>query len=251
MEVSANAAPWAAANGDKNAIRLVLGVNGVADLPIAVVDASDTTSDNSVFPAIVTHLKAGETLVVDAGVTRLRDFQALLAKGAQFVARMANIYDVQVVRRFQLPAGQQAQFEEWTLLTDERVQVGTPRSGGPLEARRVHWRKFNPKGMEVHRVIWTDRFELTPKRVFEIDRIRWRVEVQFRWLKSELGLDHLPSFNANGVQAFFLLVMLAWIGLRVFLARQKGIPVEQFSCAEALDAWRIAIENYLLTAGKP
>jgi len=250
VEVSAKAAPWAANNGDKNAIRLALGLNGVTDLPIAVLSASDTTSDNTVFPTIVTHLKAGETLVVDAGFTRLRDFQAILVRGAHFVARLASIYVVQVVRRLQLPVGQQAQFEEWSLVADERVRVGTPRSGGPLEARRVHWRKFTPTGKEVHRVIWTDRFDLTPKRVFEIDRIRWRIEIQFRWLKSELGLTHLPTFDVNGVQAFFLLMMLAWIGLRVFLARQKGIAVDQFSCAEALDAWAIAIEKYLLTAGK-
>jgi len=43
--------------------------------------------------------------------------------------------------------------------------------------------------------------------------------------------------------------MLAWIGLRVFLACQQGISVEQFSCAEALDAWAWVSENYLLTAG--
>jgi len=100
VEVSANAAPWAADNGDKKAIRLALGLNGVDDLPIAVLDASETTSDNTVFPTIVAHLQAGETVIVDAGFTRIRDFQTILVRGAHFVARMANIYEVQVVRVF-------------------------------------------------------------------------------------------------------------------------------------------------------
>lgn len=250
VEVSADSAPWAANNGDKNAVRLALGLNGVTDLPIVVLDASETTSDNTVFPAIVTHLQSGEMAVLDAGFTRLQNFQEILARGAHFVARMAQIYNIVVVRAFKLPTGGRAQYGEWRLLADERVLVGTPESGGPLEARRVHWMRLNSQGEEDHRYIWTDRFDLTPKRVLEMDRIRWRMEVQFRWLKSELGLDHLPSFDGKGVQAFFLLVMLAWIGLRVFLARQCGIPVEQFSCAVALDLWAIAIENYLLMEAK-
>ena len=186
-------------------------------------------------------------MVLDAGFTRLREFLAILAKGAHFVARFAAIYEVQVLHAFSLPPGGQAQFEEWHLLADERVlaALGTPRSGGPLEARRVHWMKLNKKGEEIHRFIWTDRFDLTPKRLFEIDRIRWRLEVQFRWLKRELGLAHLPTYDWQGVQAYFLLVLLAWISLRVFFARQCGIPVEQFSCAEALDAWERNMEESL------
>ena len=250
-EVSEAAAAWAADNGDKKAVRLAVGLNGVTDLPTAALDASDTTSDNTVFPAIVAHLKAGDTVVLDAGFTRLRNFLHLLKNGAHFVARFARIYTVQVLHAFQLPRGQQARFEEWHLMADERVLVGTPESGGPLEARRVHWWKLNEKGEEVHRFIWTDRFDLTPKRLFEIDRIRWRLEVQFRWLKSELGLAHLPTYDWQGVQAYFLLMMLAWISLRVFAARQCGIPVDQFSCASALDAWETSMEEYLLTAATP
>jgi len=113
-------------------------------------------------------------------------------------------------------------------MADERVLVGTPENGGPLEARQVIWEKLKPDGEKVQRIIWTDRFDLTPKRVLEIDQTRWRLEVQFRWLKSELGLDHLPSLDVNGVQAFLLLVMMAWVRLRVFAAQQCGIPVEQF-----------------------
>ena len=144
--------------------------------------------------------------------------------------------------------GGRALFEDWILLEDARVLVGTPSSGGPIEARRVIWLKFNEDGTATLRAIWTDLFALTPKRIFEIDRIRWRCEVQFRWLKSELGLDHLASYDPNGVQAFFLLILLAWIGLRVFDARQRGIPVDRFSCAEALDEWAIALEHTLFVS---
>ena len=61
-----------------------------------------------------------------------------------------------------------------------------------------------------------------------------------------MGLVHLPTYDWKELQAYFLLVMLAWISLRVFAARQCGMPVEQFSCAEALDAWETRMEESLL-----
>lgn len=245
-EASAEAVPWAADNGDKNAVRILVGISGTSDLPHTLTDASTTTSDNSIFAAIVEALHPGDIGVFDAGFTKLARFCDIIHKGAHFVARMTRSYHVEVTHRYQLPQGERVRFEGWQLLEDARVLVGTPRSGGPIEARRVIWIKFNEDGTAVLRAIWTDLFTLTPKRVFEIDRIRWRLEVQFRWLKSELGLAHLVSYNYQGVQAYFLLVMLAWICLRLFDARQRGIPVDQFSCAEALDAWETTLEYYLL-----
>jgi len=112
VEISPEAAPWAADKGDKKAIRLTLGVNGVTDLPLVVLDASETTSDNTVFPAIVAQLQPGETVVMDAGFTSIRNFQELLARGDHFVARRAQIYHVAVVRAFTLPSAGRAQSGE-------------------------------------------------------------------------------------------------------------------------------------------
>lgn len=250
-EVSELLASWPADNGDKRAVRLALGLQGTSDLPVSALDASATTSDNTVFPQVVQTLQRGDILVTDAGFTKFERFKEILERGAHFVARMTRSYSVKVLHQYQLPTGGRAQFEDWSLLEDARVLVGTPRRGGPIEARRVIWLKFNEDGTATLRAIWTDLFDLTPKRVFEIDRIRWRCEVQFRWLKSELGLDHLASYDPNGVQAFFLLILLAWIGLRVFDARQRRIPVERFSCAEALDEWAIVLEYTLLVSPNP
>lgn len=59
---------------------------------------------------------------------------------------MAQIYDIEVVRQFKLSEEERARFDEWRLLVDERVLVGTLACGGPLEARRVHWMKLIEKG---------------------------------------------------------------------------------------------------------
>lgn len=250
-EGSADAVPWAADNGDKNAVRILVGLHGNSDLPQTFANASETTSDNSIFASIVEALCPGDIGVFDAGFTKLERFKEIMEKGAHFVARMTRSYSVAVLHYYRLSMGGRAYFEGWHLLEDARVLVGTPQSGGPLETRRVIWIKFNEDGTATLRAIWTDRFDFTPKRLFEIDRIRWRLEVQFRWLKSELGLDHLASYDLYGLQAYFLLVLLAWIGLRLFDACQRGIPVDQFSCAEALDAWETTLEYYLLGEAVP
>lgn len=242
VEVTREKAPWAADNGDKNAVRLAMGIHADSDIPSVVLNASETTSDNTVFPAIVNTVKRGQTLVLDAGFTSLDCFKAIMDRRGFFVARMANIYKVQVLRSYRKAGSERTRVKSWKFVTDERVRVGTPRYGGPLEIRRVTWRDSVTGKC---RVIWTNRFDLTAKRVFETDYYRWRIETHFRWLKSELGLDHLPSFDVNGVQAFFLLLLLAWICLRVFDAQQRRIPVDRFSCPAALNGWAIAVEYYL------
>lgn len=150
-----------------------------------------------------------------------------------------------------LPSGGASAIPGWELLTDERVLVGTKRRGGPLLARRLHWREHptptSTPPAPRERVLWTNHCSsLSPARLFAIDRYRWRIEVQFRWLKSELGLDHLPTQDQHGVQVFFLLVVLTWLCLRLFSAHELGVPLADFSCRDARLSWKITGEQVCL-----
>ena len=96
-EARAEAVPWAADNGDKNAVRILVGISGTSDLPHTVTDASATTDDNSVFAAIVKALRPGDIGAFDAGLTKLVRYRDIMAKGAHFVARMTRSYHVEVL----------------------------------------------------------------------------------------------------------------------------------------------------------
>ena len=237
--------PWAANNGDKNAIRFAVTIDAQSDTPDLALDASTTTSDNSVFPKLVANLKAGETLVLDAGFTRLTDFKMIQYRQAYWIAHMAEIYHVEPISEYKLPRKRERYYNGWALCKDERVMVGTDRSGGPLEVRRCEWRRLKTGRT---RVIWTNRFDWKAKRLFKAEQARWRIDVHFRWLKSELGLDHLLSRDPQGVMVYLLLVLLAWLFLRLFFARQTGTRWSQFSCRDVLLCFQNTLINDVIDA---
>lgn len=238
MSKSALLYDWGAPNGEKVAVRIALGVDAQLDCPYCLLDASETTSDNSVFPEIVQYLKAGETLVIDAGFTRLADFRTIQEKKAYWVTRMADIYHLEVEHVYDLPRRSEQVHEGWLLQSDCRVLIGTARSGGPLRVRQVVWR--HPRTGDIW-TLFSNHFDWKPKRILQAYLARWRVEVHFRWLKSQLKLTHLPSQDPKGVLAFFLLVGLAWLFLRLFFAQQTQRAFHDFSCRDALLAFQLAV----------
>jgi len=243
VEGSAVFYDWAAPNGDKYALRFALIIDYQSDVPCGLQDASETTSDNSVFPKLLKQINQGDTTVWDAGFTKLVCFQDIRKKGAFWIARMANIYSVQVVHRRNIHPNDKKPINRWTLQQDDRVLVGTPDSGGPILARRLVW--TNP-AEEDPLVIWTNHGRWRPKRIFEAYQARWRVEVHFRWLKSELKIDHLPSHDPQGLENFFLLVLLAWLLLRLFSIWYSHQPWSEFSCRDAvLDFQNSLIEGLI------
>ncbi len=231
---------WAAPNGVKVAVRIALGIDAQLDCPYCLLDASETTSDNSIFPEIVKQLKEGETLVVDAGFTRLDDFCAIQEKGAYWVSKMAPIYYLEIEHVYDLPRWSEQVHEGWLLQSDSRVLMGTSRSGGPLRVRQVIWR--HPQTGELW-TLFTNHFDWKPKRILEAYLMRWRIEVHIRWLKSQLKITHLPSCDPQGVVAFFLLMTLAWLVLRLFYAQQGPRAFHDFSCRDALVTFQLALIN--------
>ena len=229
---------WAAPNGEHMAVRIALGIDAQLDCPYCLLDASETTSDNSVFPEIVQHLKAGETLVIDAGFTILADFRTIQEKGAYWVTRMANIYHIEVEHVYELPRRSEQVHEGWLLQSDSRILIGTSRSGGPLRVRQVVW--LHPQTGDIW-TLFTNHFDWKPKRILQAYQARWRIEVHIRWLKSQLKLTHLPSQDPTGVMAFFLLMTLAWLFLRLFYAQQGSRAFHDFSCRDALLAFQLAL----------
>lgn len=247
IEGSAVFYDWAAPNGDNYALRFALIVDYQSDIPCGLQDASETTSDNSVFPALVEQINRGDTTVWDAGFTKLVCFQRIHEKKAFWIARMAKIYSVQVLNPRKIHLSDQKPLTGWTLQQDDRVLVGTVDSGGPIRARRLIW--TNP-AEEEPLVLWTNHGRWRPKRIFEAYQARWRVEVHFRWLKSELKIDHLPSHDPDGLKHFFLLVLLAWLLLRLFFASYSRQPWDKFSCRDAiLDFQNSLIEGFIEALG--
>ncbi len=75
---------------------------------------------------------------------------------------------------------------------------------------------------------------------------RWRVEIQFRWLKSELGLGHLPSRSLHGIEAYFLLMLIVWTILLLLKALVLDDRTPELFLAFLRDSWAAVVEAVAL-----
>ena len=182
--MSAKRCTWAAKNGVKNAVRVALRFDDRAERLERIVNGSANTNDNTIFRELLVNIKRGAILVFDAGFNKLSIIRELVSRGYHFVSVKSKTYQVQMVKKLSLPKNREVA-PQWELIDDQLMMVGS--SSNPARAR---YRVLTFK----HRVtkeileLFTDLFTFSPKVIFAMYHRRWRIEVIFRWLKSEFAL---------------------------------------------------------------
>lgn len=82
----------------------------------------------------------------------------------------------------------------------------------------------------------TNILDLNAGQIADIYLQRWDIEVFFRFLKQEIGLRSLLSFNENGIKAVFFLRLLTATMLRLFmwLNKRDGYKAAKFAFQDEL-----------------
>ncbi len=62
------------------------------------------------------------------------------------------------------------------------------------------------------------------KKIAEIYRQRWQIELLFKWLKSHLKIKHFISKNENGIKIQIMVAMIAFLLIRLFKVKTK-LPI--------------------------
>ncbi|MGC8912273.1 MAG: IS4 family transposase [Nitrososphaeria archaeon] len=211
--------------GEKNTIRMGLRVEGETLFPDLVLSHWDSTSDNDVFEKLLNLVEnAYLTYIFDQGFTKLAVLLEIDRSGNYFITRMFPSYSYQVLK--ELPIVEKKGSLE--ILADQEVLVGADGNPGQGIFRRIEARTKG--GMLL--VFLTDRWDLESWAVCDTYKLRWRIEVIFRWLKQYLGLNHFIAHSLNGVLAQMLLLVLTYLLLLLFHRAFKGNA--EFSLIETI-----------------
>ncbi len=238
VSVSKKLLSWAASNGAKNAVRVALRVDDRTEAIEVVVDGSSNTSDNTIFADLIKDSRPGTLFVFDGGFTRLQTFKTIEQDGNFFLTAQAGIYTVTMLKSWKLPK-RPARIMDWKILSWGAVMLGASMQRGQLSVNRAVF--MNVKTKEKLTLI-TNHHGLGPWRMLELYHRRWRIEVIFRWLKSEFNLSYFPACSEQGVWAWIYLNLLAYFLLRYREAMTEGLTSWQnWSCRDAL----IRLQNSL------
>ncbi len=227
--------------GGRNAIRMGLRVGDEALFPDLALVQWDSTSDNDVFEDLLNLVKNAQmTYIFDQGFTKLSTLLDIDASGNYFITRMFPCYSYRVLKNRPIIEKKGGSLE---ILADQEVLVGADDNPGQGVFRRIEAR--TREGREL--VFLTDRWDLESWEVCETYKLRWQIEVIFRWFKQYFNLNHFIAHSMNGVLVQMLLIVLTYLLLLLFHRALNGS--QKFSFIETERMLRDLVDGAI--SGEP
>ena len=220
-------------------IRLTLKINGATLLPSEAILDMENGGDNGVFMEMVYTVDEGKIYVFDRGFTELSVMYEVTENNNYFITRMVKGYREVIIKRRRQQIG--AVRNELRLVADDDVLVGADNNEGQRIYRKIIFEDERKKQLVFLTNLWT----LDPWEIAVIYRMRWLIEIVFRWLKSWLGLTHLISRSWNGIMIEVLLLLVLMALLVMIYVMSHGINSKMSLC-EALSTLRGILDYWLM-----
>ncbi|ASA22369.1 IS4 family transposase [Paenibacillus donghaensis] len=198
---------WAYQQTGKNAVKMhtCLHLTGEhSAIPMAPVLSTATVADmdTDVLAALV--WQTGITYLFDRGYIHYTQYLQWLQAGILFVARLKQNSKVKVLKTRKVKAA--------GLVLDADVELTCPKTGKTGVFRLVEY-KYTDKKKKVHLVrVLTNRWDITALEVAQLYRYRWKVELFFKCMKSNLHLKKIySSRNPEAVWNLIYLYLIAYV----------------------------------------
>lgn len=184
-------------SGVKVHTRLVVLKDGSC-FPDRVVPSTGNVSDYEGSDLLVVEPDA--TYLMDRGYVSYKRMDNWLEQSRRFVMRISNHHTVkQVLEEYSTDV------HDPNLLRDAIVYLGSDFRWMKHPLRLVEFR--DDKG-RLYRVV-TSRFDLSAREVAELYRVRWQIELFFKWMKQHLKFAKLYSYKPQAVWNHILIAMIA------------------------------------------
>ena len=203
-------------------VRLNVQMDADTWCPQVLSVSGDDGSEPSAFAA---DLLSGVLYVLDRNFLDFGFLSRLLGRDNDFVLRVrSNAPSARVLQALPLTARD----AEAGVVADELVHLSG--RGAPAGVfRRVTIRTTNRKGREETILLLTNLVDpqIAARVVGSIYRLRWQIELFFKWLKTWARLDHLLSTSRNGITFQFYVAVIGVLMMYV----QSGKRVSVYALA--------------------
>ena len=201
IDLCLNLFPWARFRSTKAAVKLhtLLDVRGPIPTMIAISEGKQ--ADVRVLDDLIP--EPGAFYVMDRGYVDFQRLYRFVLAGAFFVTRTKA--GLQLNRLESRPVDRTT-----GIRSDHVVWLRHPQSVAhyPERLRRVAYR--DPEDGKVL-VFLTNNFDLPAEVIAQLYKLRWRVELFFKWIKQNLRIKHFFGTTANAVKT------QVWIAICVYV----------------------------------
>jgi len=201
IDLSLTLFPWATFRDTKAGIKLHTQIDLRGPIPTCIHITEARKHDVNWLDSLI--FEPGAIYLVDRGYLDFARLARIDQAGAFFVirAKRNTVFNRQSSRPVDTESG---------LRSDQTGLLGTPagREAYPWPLRRVRYR--DPEDGKVY-VYLTNLHEIAPEMVPVLYRMRWQIELFFRWIKQHLRIRHFYGNSLNAVKTQI------WISVIVYL----------------------------------
>ncbi|MCW5555967.1 MAG: IS4 family transposase [Verrucomicrobiae bacterium] len=201
IDLSLTLFPWADFRRTKAGIKMHTQVDLRGPIPTCIHITAARQHDVRWLDKLI--FESGAVYVIDRGYMDFQRLNRIARAGAFFVTRAKDNLRFSRQRSLPVVAG--------TGVCSD--QIGKPtlakaRTAFPALLRKVRY--FDPETQR-HLVFLTNHLGIPAATVALIYRLRWRIELFFRWIKGHLRIKHYYGTNPNAVKTQI------WIAITVYL----------------------------------
>lgn len=198
---------WAKWNGRFRGMKMHVVYDPTSDVPHLVEITPANTNDIEVGRQV--KIESGMTYVYDKGYCRFDWWREINDSGAFFVTRPKTNMRLRAIRFRPVdePIG-----DGFTIIDDAEVRlVSKGDSRLPIPLRRIRVRR--DKGGTL--TLLTNDLERTAVEIAALYKLRWQIELLFRWIKQHLEIGKFLGTNDNAIRLQILAAMIAYLLLRI------------------------------------
>lgn len=200
-------------------VKFTLGFDGVLPGYAQVHTAQSALSDEAPLAAAVRAgcLDPATVAVFDRGLKGRQKLVAFSQEGRAFITRTEATLAHEVSQPCPLPASPHTPTLE--IVSDARIHLIVRHVVNRTAVFRLIQAKRRDTGEALY--FLSNLLELSAADITEIYRLRWDIEVFFRFLKQEMNFSHLLSRDENGIRIMLYVAILAAALLMVYRERNQ------------------------------
>lgn len=192
---------WAPATKGRAGIKVHTQLDLRGNIPTVILITTVRTSDASFLDDLP--LEAGSFYVLDRGYLHFERLRRFTQAGAFFVSRSKTNTRYQVVDVMDCANDAQIIKDEWVALNGKF----TSRTY-PMTLRRIEY--FDETQQRAF-VFLTNNFSLAARKIADLYKSRWQVELFFKWIKQHLRIKSFVGNSINAVKTQIWIAVCAYV----------------------------------------
>jgi len=207
-------------------------------VPVRMDLTPDGGGDNDERSVLERTLETDRLYVMDRGYAKFGLFNRIVALGSSYVCRLRDNSAWKVIEERPLSEADRAE----GILSDQVAQFASSK-GKPDHPLRLICIATSPHtsrgkyrggstGVDSDGILRlaTNLLDVPAEIISLIFRLRWQIEIFFRFFKHVLGCRHLLSHNANGIEIQTYCAIIACLLISLYTGRRPNLRTFEMIC---------------------